>query len=112
MRDQQVPAQAFRSAILRALTQDEIRATLPWAFELYRQQARRKDLVKEVARLMGDAGTSEKVGKHRKLVSITAGLREEELDMMSVELLESLEATQVAVQNGPKTPPMIGMGVS
>lgn len=109
LQDQQTPAQAFRSANSRALTEDEMLATIAWAFELYRQQTRRKELVKEVTRLMGDAGTSEKIGKHRKLVSIATGLREEELDMMSVELLESLEATQVAIANGPKTPPTVGM---
>jgi len=112
MQDKQVPAQAFRGANSRALTQEEMRSTLPWTFELYRQQARRQDLVKEVARLTGDAGTSEKIGKHRKLVSIATGLREEELDMMSVELLESLEATQVAVLNGPRTPPTGVMDMS
>jgi hypothetical protein len=36
-------------------------------------------------------------------------LKEEELDAMSVELLESLEATQVAVMNGPKTPPTMDL---
>lgn len=112
MQDQQLPPQAFRSATSRALTQEEIRTTLPWALELCRQQATRKALVKEVARLMSDAGTSEKIGKHRKLVSIATGLKEDELDMMSVELLESLEATQIAVMDGPKTPPGLSMDMS
>jgi transcription factor MBP1 len=109
LQDQQAPPQAFRSANARELTQDELRATVPWVLELFRQQARRKDLVREVAQLLGDAGTSEKIGKHRKLVSIATGLKEEELDAMSVELLESLEATQVAVMNGPKTPPTMDL---
>ena len=112
LQDQQSPPQAFRSANPRPLTQDELRATVPWVLELFRQQARRKELVKEVAQLLGDAGTSEKIGKHRKLVSIATGLKEEELDTMSVELLESLEATQVAVMNGPKTPPTLAMDLS
>lgn len=104
--DQQTPHQAFRSANSRPLTQDEMRATLPWALELYRQQKIRRQLVKDIARLMGDAGTSEKIGKHRKLVAIATGLKEEELDNMCGELLESLEATQGSVMsNGPTTPP-------
>jgi hypothetical protein len=109
LQDQQVPPQAFRSANPRELTQDELRATVPWVLELFRQQAHRKGLVREIAQLLGDAGTSEKIGKHRKLVSIATGLKEEELDTMSMELLESLEATQVAVMNGPTTPPPIGL---
>ena len=110
--DQQAPPHAFRSANPRPLMQDELRATVPWVLELFRQQGRRKELVKEVAQLLGDAGTSEKIGKHRKLVSIATGLKEEELDAMSVELLESLEATQVAIMNGPKTPPTLTMDLS
>ena len=112
LQDQQAPAQAFRSANPRPLTHDELRATVPWLLELFRQQARRKDLVREVAQLLGDAGTSEKIGKHRKLVSIATGLKEEELDTMSVELLESLEATQVAAMNGPSTPPTMMMDLA
>jgi transcription factor MBP1 len=112
LQDQQAPPQAFRSANPRPLTQDELRATVPWVVELFWQQARRKDLVREVAQLLGDAGTSERIGKHRKLVSIATGLKEEELDAMSVELLESLEVTQVAVMNAPKTPPTLTMDLS
>ena len=105
--DQQAPAQAFRSANPKLLTQDEMRTALPWALDLCRQQKRRRDLVREVARLMGDAGTSEKIGKHRKLVAVATALREEELDDMSEELLESLQAMQgssVVDGMGPKTP--------
>jgi len=112
LQDQQASPHAFRSANPRPLTQDELRAAVPWVLELHRQQARRKELVREVAQLLGDAGTSEKIGKHRKLVSIATGLKEEELDTMSVELLESLEATQVAIMNGPKTPPTLAMDMS
>jgi transcription factor MBP1 len=107
--DQQSPSQAFRSANPRPLTQEEIRAALPWAKELNRQQMRRRDNVRNIARLMSEAGTSEKIGKHRKLVSIATGLKEEELDSMSVELLESLETGQVGVGEGPRTPARIGL---
>jgi transcription factor MBP1 len=109
--DEQAPPQAFRSANPRALTQEEMRTALPWVIELHRQQSRRRNLIKDVARLTGDTGTSEKVGKHRKLVSIATGLKEEDLDMMSGELLESLEATQVGI-NGPRTPPALSMDLS
>jgi transcription factor MBP1 len=111
--DQQAPSQAFRSANPRPLTQEEIRAALPWAKELNRQQMRRRDNVRNIARLMSDAGTSERIGKHRKLVSIATGMKEDELDAMSIELLESLEATQGNVVAGPTTtPPMIGLVAS
>jgi transcription factor MBP1 len=110
--DQQTPPQAFRSANPRPLNQDEIRAALPWATELSRQQNRRRDNVRNIAQLMSDAGTSERIGKHRKLVAIATGLKEEELDAMSVELLESLEATKVIdLTGGPKTPPRMAVVV-
>jgi len=106
--DQQTPAQSFRSANPRQLTQDEMYATLPWALELYQQQNIRRQKVSEIARLMGDAGTSERIGKHRKLVAIATGLKEETLDDMSEELLESLGATQAGIAaNGPRTPPQL-----
>jgi transcription factor MBP1 len=107
--DQQAPSQAFRSANPRPLTQEEIRSALPWAKELHRQQIRRRENVQNIARLMSEAGTSEKIGKHRKLVAIATGLKEDELDAMSVELLESLEATQVNLGEGPRTPSRVGL---
>ncbi len=115
--DQLAPPQAFRSANGPPLSQDEVCAALPWAMELYRQQSTRRQLVGEIARLMGDAGTSEKIGKHRKLVAIATGIKEDELDHMSGELLESLQATQggvVGVAGGPQTPPgmMAGLEVA
>jgi transcription factor MBP1 len=111
LQDQQAPSQAFRSANPRPLTPEEIRAALPWAKELNRQQMRRRDNVRTIARLMSDAGTSERIDKHRKLVSIATGLKEDELDAMSVELLESLEATQGNVVTGPNTPSRMGLVV-
>ncbi|RMZ78536.1 hypothetical protein DV737_g3833, partial [Chaetothyriales sp. CBS 132003] len=56
---------------------------------LQREQVRRRCLVHDIAMLMGDAGTSEKIGKHRKLVAIATGLKEDELDHMSEELLDN-----------------------
>ena len=108
--DQQVPDQSFRSTNTLPLTHIEMRELLPWALELYRQQQKRKALVKDVAKLIADAGTGENIGKHRKLVSVAVGLREEELDGMAAEILESLDVTaQVAVVGGggpgPLTPP-------
>ena len=92
--DQQTPPQAFRSANPQPLSIQEMSAALPWAMELLRLQQGRRGLVREIARLMGDAGTGERVGKHRKLVAIATGWREDELDAISGELLESLQATQ------------------
>jgi transcription factor MBP1 len=106
--DTQTPVQAFRSSNPTPLTPLEMAGTLPWAVELLRLQQGRRELVVEIARLMGDAGTGERVGKHRKLVAIATGLREDELDGMSGELLESLQATQgVGREEGegrPRTP--------
>jgi hypothetical protein len=99
--DQLANPQAFRFSNPHPLTADEIRAALPWAGELNQQQGMRKYWVQEIARLMAEAGTSEKVGKHRKLVAIATGLKEEELDDMSAELLGSLQDSAGV----PHTPP-------
>ncbi|KAL6241735.1 Transcription factor mbp1 [Rhinocladiella similis] len=100
--DQQINPQAFRYTNPQPLSADEMRASLPWAIELNQQQAMRKYWVSEIAKLMGEAGTGEKVGKHRKLVAIATGMKEDELDTMSEELLENLQASSVA---NPETPP-------
>ena len=116
--DQMNAPHAFRSANPQPLSQDEMRAALPWALELYVQQKRRRDMVKGIAILLGDAGASEKIGKHRRLVAIATGVKEEELDMMSGELLESLQATQAGLlstqveMDGPNTPPSLMLGLS
>ncbi|RMD44183.1 hypothetical protein DV735_g1002, partial [Chaetothyriales sp. CBS 134920] len=78
-----------------------MRAALPWALDLFAQQLRRRFLVRDMAVLMADAGTGEKVGKHRKLVAIATGLKEDELDPMSEELLENRDR---AVPVPPHTP--------
>ncbi|KAL2433948.1 Cell division cycle-related protein res2/pct1 [Exophiala dermatitidis] len=100
--DQQINPQAFRLTNPRPLHPDEIRASLPWAAELNDQQHKRRKWVSEIAQLLAEAGTSERVGKHRKLVALATGLKEEDLDSMSEELLESLKASQ---GNGTQTPP-------
>lgn len=110
--DQQTNPQAFRYSNSQPLSSDEVRTAIPWAIELNRQQDLRKHWVKEVAKLMGDAGTSEKVGKHRKLVAIATGLKEDELDNMSEELLQSLQGDRgLNSANGPQTPPHIMSGI-
>ncbi|KAJ9494086.1 Transcription factor mbp1 (MBF subunit p120) [Exophiala xenobiotica] len=106
--DQQANPQAFRFANPQPLSADEIRASLPWAIELNQQQAMRRYWVQEIAKLMGEAGTGEKVGKHRKLVAIATGMKEDQLDSMSEELLENLQASQGAA---PQTPPAMMSGV-
>ncbi|EXJ82195.1 hypothetical protein A1O3_06008 [Capronia epimyces CBS 606.96] len=106
--DQQANPHAFRYANPQPLSPDEIRASLPWAVELNDQQAKRRYWVTEMAKLLAEAGTSEKVGKHRKLVALATGLKEEELDSMSEELLQSLKASQ---GNGAQTPPHLMSGI-
>ncbi|EXJ70809.1 uncharacterized protein A1O5_05799 [Cladophialophora psammophila CBS 110553] len=101
--DQQTSPEAFRFPNTSPLSPEEIGAVVPWAIELNNQQTLRRQLVKDIAKLMSDAGASEKVGKHRKLVAIATGLKEDELDGMSEELLESLQGNQAG--NPPQTPP-------
>ena len=75
-------------------------------------------MVRSIAALLGDAGASEKIGKHRRLVAIATGVKEDELDMMSGELLESLQATQGNLLtnqvdiDGPNTPPSLMLGLT
>jgi ankyrin repeat protein len=113
VQDQLSPVMSFRSANPAPLTGDELNAALPLAIELSRLQVRRKQLVIDIARLMGEVGTGEKLGKHRKLVAIATGIKEDELDGMSKELLESLQAgipAGVGEGDGPKTPEgMVGV---
>ena len=104
-RDQLTNPQAFRSANPRGLTQDDMAAALPWAIELNNQQTIRRQLIKDIADLTASAGTGERIGKHRKLVAIATGLREDDLDQMSTELLESLQATYSP--DNPQTPQMV-----
>ncbi|OAP55829.1 hypothetical protein AYL99_09981 [Fonsecaea erecta] len=101
--DQQTSPEAFRFPNTSPLSPDEIRVVVPWAIELNNQQNLRRQLVRDIAKLMSDAGANEKVGKHRKLVAIATGLKEDELDGMSVELLESLQGNQAG--KTPQTPP-------
>lgn len=104
-RDQQTNPHSFRSANPARLTPEEISTALPWAIELHNQQQSRRQLIREIAALTAAAGTGERIGKHRKLVAIATGIREDELDEMSDELLQSLQAT--AESTGPQTPPMV-----
>lgn len=104
-RDQQTNPQAFRSANPRGLTNEEMHAALPWAIELNQQQQIRKQLIKDVSELTASAGTGERIGKHRKLVAIATGIKEDDLDKMSSEILDSLQATYSP--DNPHTPQMV-----
>lgn len=106
-RDQQTNPQAFRSANPHSLTTSEMQTALPWAIELNSQQQIRRKLIRDIAELTASAGTGERVGKHRKLVAIATGLKEDDLDNMSSEILESLKATANFL-DGPHTPPLGG----
>ena len=106
-RDQQTNPTAFRSANPSALTQQEIQVALPWAIELNNQQQIRRQLIRDVAELTAAAGTGERIGKHRKLVAIATGLKEDDLDVMSSEILDSLQATHDTER---PTTPLMAMG--
>lgn len=107
-RDQQANPQAFRFANPQPLTPDEVRASLPWAVELNEQQAKRRYWVREIAKLLAEAGTSEKVGKCRKLVALATGMKQEQLDEMAEELLQNVKAVQ---GDGTQTPPHLISGM-
>lgn len=102
--DQQTSPEAFRFPNTSPLSHEEIHAAVPWAIELNNQQQLRRHWIREMARLMGDAGAGERVGKHRRLVALATGLNEDELDSMSEELLESLRGNTGGM---PHTPPML-----
>lgn len=104
-RDEQANPQAFRSANPAALTNQEMQAALPWAIELHNQQQIRRQLICDIADLTASTGTGERVGKHRRLVAVATGFKEEDLDMMSDELLESLQITHDP--NNPLTPQLV-----
>lgn len=91
--DQQSPNQAFRVNNASFLTEEEMRAVIPWAKELARQQNKRRELVTMVATLMGNVGNKDKIDMQRELVASATGVNKEELDEMSEEILESLDAS-------------------
>ena len=104
--DKQTPNHLFQNSADGSFSQEEMQAAIPWARELYSQQKKRRRLVQETAQNMGDVGASERIGKLRMLVSLATNMPEDTLDDMSAELLESLDPSQTALENGPKTPPM------
>ncbi|KAE8351340.1 hypothetical protein BDV28DRAFT_137261 [Aspergillus coremiiformis] len=61
------------------------------ARQLCSAQKARRVAVKDLAQQTADAGVSTKFDVHRKLVSLATGLKEEELDPMAAELVETLE---------------------
>ncbi|KKY25120.1 putative apses transcription [Phaeomoniella chlamydospora] len=91
--DSTISPHLFRVNNPNPLTHDEMRAALPVAVELSREQAKRREHVKNVAFLMGNTGAKENIDMYRTLVSIATGVPETELDGMSKEILESLEAS-------------------
>jgi transcription factor MBP1 len=124
--DERRPAHLFRAAVngnnnappngtTPTLTSDlptpqETQDSLPWAIELSHQQSRRRQLVRDIASLHGDANSGERINKHRKLVAMATGIKEDELDAMADELLESLQAT--AAENGGDEVVRDGRGVT
>lgn len=106
--DKQTSNQSFRNNNPLPLSQEEMKAAVPWIKKLYRNQRKRQRLVRDIGQSMADVGTSERIGKHRRLVSLATQLREDDLDAMSGELLDSLDPTQTpvtALKDGvPKTP--------
>lgn len=106
--DKKTPNQSFRKNNPSPLSQEEMKAAVPWIKELHRNQRKRQRLVREIGQSMADVGASERIGKHRRLVSLATQLKEDDLDAMSGELLDSLDPTQTPVvalkDNLPRTP--------
>ena len=90
--DQSTPQSLFRRSNPNTpLTNNELHAIIPWAKQLHAEQCRRRDLIRLTASLMSEAANNEKIGMHRKLVSLATGVKDEDLDDMADEILESLE---------------------
>ena len=108
--DEQTPSHLFRAATIAngnttpslmengnlnapvELSLPELQSSAPWAIDLAHQQARRRQLVRDISGLHGDANSSERINKHRKLVAMATGIKEDDLDPMAGELLASLQA--------------------
>jgi transcription factor MBP1 len=72
--------------------------------ELAQLQQQRRDLVKLCVKHQSHVGTGERTAKYRRLVALTTGQREEDLDEMSAELLEEVRGDKMD-QVIPSTPP-------
>lgn len=103
--DERTPPHLFRAATNNGnnptftspdLSLQDLQELAPWAIELSHQQQRRRQLVHDIASLHGDANSSERINKHRKLVAMATGINESDLDGMASELLESLAANAEA----------------
>lgn len=107
--DKQTPSQSFRNQNARPLSPEEMKAAVPWIKQLYRNQQKRQRLVQDIGQNMANVGASERIGKHRRLVSLATQLKEDDLDAMSGELLDSLDPTHTPVaalrDSMPRTPP-------
>ncbi|PYH97397.1 putative apses transcription factor [Aspergillus ellipticus CBS 707.79] len=71
--------------------QERLTHTYQLAQQLCAAQKARCAAVKDLAQQTADAGVSTKFDVHRKLVALATGLKEEELDPMAAELVETLE---------------------
>ncbi|KAE8324463.1 hypothetical protein BDV39DRAFT_180311 [Aspergillus sergii] len=71
--------------------QNKLLTVYQLARRLCSAQKARRAAVKDLAQQTADAGVSTKFDVHRKLVSLATGLKEEELDPMAAELVETLE---------------------
>lgn len=100
--DRKLPTQLFDDTNRKQPSHQELQDVLPLARELCNQQQKRRALVKDIARLRGDAGTGEKVGIHRKLVAMATSLPEDQLDAMSGELIDHLDPNMMVIE--PHTP--------
>lgn len=64
------------------------------ALLLYRAQAERRELVREVVSNLSVAGMSEKQGTYKKLIAKALGEREEDVELMLPEILQELEEAE------------------
>ena len=81
-------------------SQETLQEKVVLSWELYHEQERRKELVKEIVKSEAVAGTSDVVGSYQRLIALAMGIREEDVEALLPELLEAMEGGRDAEGDG------------